>query len=61
MQHEGNTTALVAHVRSAVAARVVMEVLGHSRIGVTLDLYTHVTSALLGDAAAAMDRALGGH
>lgn len=36
-----------------------MEVLGHSRIGVTMDLYTHVLPSLLGDAAEAMESALG--
>jgi integrase len=43
-----------------IPARVVMEVLGHSRISVTLDLYSHVFPSALGDAADAMDRALGG-
>jgi len=42
-----------------VAPRVVMETLGHSRIAVTLDTYTHVLPALQRDAADAMDRALG--
>lgn len=36
-----------------------MEVLGHSRIGVTMDLYSHVLPSLLGDAAEAMELALG--
>lgn len=43
-----------------VPPRVVMEVLGHSRISVTLDLYSHVFPSAMGDAADAMDRALGG-
>lgn len=42
-----------------VAPRVVMETLGHSRISVTLDTYTHVLPALQREAADAMDRALG--
>ena len=42
-----------------VAPRVVMETLGHSRISVTLDTYTHVLPALQQEAADAMDRALG--
>jgi integrase len=42
-----------------VPPRVVMEVLGHSRISVTMDLYSHVFPSLLGDAAKAMERALG--
>jgi len=41
-----------------VAPRVVMETLGHSRISVTLDTYTHVLPALQREAADAMDRAL---
>ena len=42
-----------------VAPRIVMETLGHSRIAVTLDTYTHVLPALQREAADAMDRALG--
>ncbi len=41
-----------------VAPRVVMETLGHSRIAVSLDTYTHVLPALQREAADAMDRAL---
>lgn len=41
-----------------VPARVVMEVLGHSQISMTLDTYSHVSAALLGEAAKAMDAAL---
>ena len=41
-----------------VAPRVVMETLGHSRIAVALDTYTHVLPALQREAADAMDRAL---
>lgn len=41
-----------------IPARVVMETLGHSRISVTMDTYTHVMPALMQDAADAMDRSL---
>ena len=41
-----------------VSPRVVMETLGHSRISVTTDTYTHVMPALMREAAAAMDRSL---
>ena len=41
-----------------VAPRVVMETLGHSRISVTMDTYTHVMPALQRDAADAIDRSL---
>ena len=37
-----------------------MEVLAHSRIAVTSDIYTPVVPSLLGDAEDAMDAALGG-
>ena len=41
-----------------VSPRVVMETLGHSRISVTMDTYTHVMPALMRDAADAIDRSL---
>jgi len=40
--------------------RVVMEVLGHSGIAVTMNMYAHVLPTLLGDAMAGMDDLLGG-
>ncbi len=43
-----------------VAPRVVMETLGHSRISVTMDTYTHVMPALQREAADAIDRSLAG-
>jgi integrase len=42
-----------------ISPRVVMETLGHSRISVTMDTYTHVMPTLMRDAADAMDRSLG--
>jgi len=42
-----------------VPARVVMEVLGHSQLSMTTDLYSHVMPTALHEAATAMDRALG--
>lgn len=42
-----------------VPARVVMEVLGHSQLSMTTDLYSHVMPTALREAATAMDRALG--
>jgi len=36
-----------------------METLGHSRISVTMDTYTHVMPSLLRDAADAIDRSIG--
>jgi integrase len=42
-----------------VPARIVMEVLGHSQLSMTTDLYSHVMPTALREAASAMDRALG--
>jgi integrase len=41
-----------------VDPRVIMEILGHSRISVTMDMYAHVMPALIKEAADAMDRSL---
>jgi integrase len=41
-----------------VPARVVMEVLGHSQIGVTMNVYSHVMPTQLKNAADAMTAAL---
>ncbi len=43
-----------------IAARVVMETLGHSDIRLTMNLYTHVAPELQRDAATRMERLLGG-
>ena len=45
---------------AAGADRVVMDVLGHSQLSITMDLYSHVMPSALRDAADAMDRALRG-
>lgn len=44
---------------AGVAPRVVMEILGHSQISVTTDVYTHVTSDTQREAISHMDRLLG--
>jgi integrase len=55
LRHSCASLLLAQHV----SPRVVMETLGHSRISVTMDTYTHVMPALMRDAADAMDRSLG--
>jgi integrase len=40
--------------------KIVSDLLGHSQIGITLDLYSHVTATMQAVAAEAMDRLLGG-
>ena len=42
-----------------VPPRVVMDVLGHSQIAITMDLYSDVMPTALREAADAIDRALG--
>jgi integrase len=44
---------------AGIPARTIMEVLGHSEIGVTMNTYTHVLAQLRQDAADAIDRVLG--
>ena len=44
-----------------VAPRGVMEILGHSQIGITLNLYSHVMPDSLRDAADKMDAVLAPH
>ena len=42
----------------AVAARVVMEILGHSQISLTMNTYSHMFPSLQRDAASRMDAEL---
>lgn len=51
----GCATLLIA---AGVAPRVVMEILGHSQISITMDVYTHVTSDTQREAISHMDRLL---
>lgn len=41
-----------------VSAREIMEILGHSQIGITMNLYSHVMPEVLHDAAAKLNRVL---
>jgi integrase len=43
-----------------VHPKIVRDLLGHSQIGITLDLYSHVTATMQAVAAEAMGRLLGG-
>ena len=42
-----------------VNPKVVAEILGHSTINVTLDLYSHVSPTMQAEAVARMEKALG--
>jgi len=56
--HDLRHSAATLLLAQGVPQRVVMEQLGHSTLAMT-QRYTHVLPSLMGDAAAAMDRALG--
>ena len=58
--HDLRHTAATLLLTQGVHPRVVMETLGHSQIGVTLNTYSHVLPALQREAADEMDKALGG-
>lgn len=58
--HDLRHPAATLLLAQGVAARVVMEVLGHSQIGVTMNIYGHVMPPQLAQAAKAMDSALWG-
>lgn len=45
-------------VAAGVAPRVVMEILGHSQISITMDVYTHVVQDTQREAMSHMDRLL---
>jgi integrase len=57
--HDLRHTCASLLLAQGVPARVVMEILGHSQIAVTMDIYSHVLPAMQDDAAERMDGALG--
>ena len=56
--HDLRHTCASLLLAQGVSPRVVMDVLGHSQLSITMDLYSHVMPSALRDAADAMDRAL---
>jgi integrase len=56
--HDLRHTAATLLLAQGVHGRTVMELLGHSAIGVTLNLYSHVLPRLKDEAAEKMDAAL---
>lgn len=52
--HDLRHTAATLLLGAGVPAKIVSERLGHATISITLDLYSHVTGDMQGDAAAAM-------
>jgi len=57
--HDLRHTAATLMLGAGVHPKVVSEMLGHSQIAVTMDLYSHVTPTMQAQAAAAMDGVLG--
>jgi integrase len=58
--HDLRHTAATLLLAQGVNVKVVSEMLGHSSVAITLTLYGHVLPHMQRDAAAAMDRLLGG-
>ncbi|GAB7193396.1 site-specific integrase [Kineococcus sp. NUM-3379] len=58
--HDLRHTAASLLLAQGMHPRVVMEVLGHSQIGLTMNTYSHVMPSMLGEAAASMQSALWG-
>ena len=56
--HDLRHTAATLMLGQGVHPKVVSEMLGHSQISITLDLYSHVTPTMQREAAEAMDAAL---
>ena len=57
--HDIRHTAATMLFENGASAKQVQALLGHSRVGTTLDTYTHVTPATLDDTAARIDSILG--
>ena len=57
--HDARHGAATLLAAGNIHPRVAMEILGHSKISVTMDIYTHVPDALKREAVAHMDRMLG--
>lgn len=58
--HDARHTAATVLLQQGVPARVAMEILGHSQIGLTLGTYSHVVPEIAQDAADRMGAALWG-
>ncbi|WP_088951185.1 tyrosine-type recombinase/integrase [Micromonospora zamorensis] len=56
--HDLRHTAASVLLAQGVPARVVMEILGHSQISVTLNIYAHVAPEVAREAAARLEGAL---
>ena len=58
--HDLRHTAATLLLRQGVHPKIASEMLGHSTVAITLDLYSHVTESMQRQAAGAMDTLLAG-
>ena len=58
--HDARHTAASLLLSRGVHPKIVSEMLGHSTVAITLDVYSHVTPAMHQEAARVMDEVLGG-
>ena len=58
--HDLRHTAATLMLSQGVHPKMASEMLGHSTVAITLDLYSHITPTMQRQAADAIDRALGG-
>ena len=57
--HDLRHSAATLLLGMGVHPKIVSELLGHTQIGITMDLYSHVTATMQRDAAAAFEGLLG--
>jgi integrase len=57
--HDLRHTAATLLLGRGIHPKIVSEMLGHTTVGITLDLYSHVTPTMQREAARAMDDLLG--
>lgn len=58
--HDMRHTAASLLLAQSVSPKVISEILGHARVGITLDIYSHLYEPMCQEAAAKMDELLGG-
>jgi integrase len=58
--HDLRHTAATLMLGRGIHPKIVSEMLGHSTVGITLDLYSHVTPSMQREAARALDALLQG-
>ena len=57
--HDLRHSAASLLLAQGVSPKMIADLLGHSRIGITMDLYSHILPAMRRDTADAMDQILG--